>query len=495
MRERPRANRRGQTIILFTLGTLLVTLMVLITLGIATRAKERTEAQMVADAAAYSNAVMVARAFNQVAVLNRGSVAAMVAVAGNQALISWSGARYAVRSSCPSWDVARINAQWAAMDLAAADESRILAGYAGSMVAAGLNTLSNMNTLIKGQTLTAKIAAQTGLNLAAPPGGDWRSRQSLHDVTLGDNGANPNYTIGTAMGTMGWPWVVARGGSDRGSAGFGFNGRGNGPAAGLGRPRGMSGPDSQDYMSYRTINGVQAFAHEEPGGVACASKHGLTLTAAAWVMSDDLQDTTDEHVYAGSTEAPPGVADDRKGHSFPPCRMPYCPGIYPGMVTWPSQDTRGWGWAGDFAQPKLYSVLVRDYTTQKSDPWNLMFHWTALGMSKFDNGAHGGAMAAEESLGKQVVISAGMAYYHRPEDYTRRTPGSAFWEPPNFLNPFWRATLVSVSREPQSGAPWVSDNQSILDTLESSGLHAHEASIKTIQSTPGPGPGPDWYLP
>ena len=68
--------------VLFALTMLLLTLMVLLTLGISTRVKEKMEVQQVADAAAYSTAVVTSRTINSMALLNRSHVAIMVALAG-----------------------------------------------------------------------------------------------------------------------------------------------------------------------------------------------------------------------------------------------------------------------------------------------------------------------------------------------------------------------------------------------------------------------------
>ncbi|MFN0062388.1 MAG: TadE/TadG family type IV pilus assembly protein [Myxococcaceae bacterium] len=83
---------RGQTMALFALSMLLLVFMVMITLSLGTRVKERIELQTVADAAAYSGAVMTARTYNTIAVLNRVNIAHMVAAAGTQSLNSWMSA-------------------------------------------------------------------------------------------------------------------------------------------------------------------------------------------------------------------------------------------------------------------------------------------------------------------------------------------------------------------------------------------------------------------
>src|SRR5687767_5925603 len=86
------AARRGQTMMLFALTLLLLTLLVMMTLSFGTKVKEKMELQTVADAAAYSNAVTVARAYNGISILNRVSVSHMVALSGTEAAISFSGA-------------------------------------------------------------------------------------------------------------------------------------------------------------------------------------------------------------------------------------------------------------------------------------------------------------------------------------------------------------------------------------------------------------------
>ncbi len=85
-----RAPRRGQTLVMFALTLLLISLMVMMTLSFGTKMKEKIELQQVADQAAYSNAVVVARGFNSLALLNRVQIAHMVAIAGIQAAVSYA---------------------------------------------------------------------------------------------------------------------------------------------------------------------------------------------------------------------------------------------------------------------------------------------------------------------------------------------------------------------------------------------------------------------
>src|SRR5688572_2122260 len=88
--------RRGQNLILFALTMLLVTLIVLLTLSFGSAAKDKMELQNVADAAAYSDAVSVARTFNSFALLNRAQIAHMVAIAGVQSAISYTSLYMAI---------------------------------------------------------------------------------------------------------------------------------------------------------------------------------------------------------------------------------------------------------------------------------------------------------------------------------------------------------------------------------------------------------------
>lgn len=88
-RTRP-SSPRGQNLLLLVLTMLFIALMVTITLGLGDRIRENHELQNVADAAAWSNAVMTARAHNNAALVNRLAVSMWVAQAADQSLISWT---------------------------------------------------------------------------------------------------------------------------------------------------------------------------------------------------------------------------------------------------------------------------------------------------------------------------------------------------------------------------------------------------------------------
>ena len=89
---RPLPARRGQTMVLFVISLFLLTLMVCLTLSIGMKVREKMEVQAMADAAAYSNAAVTARVYNEIALLSRAQIGHMVSMAGVQSLISWTTA-------------------------------------------------------------------------------------------------------------------------------------------------------------------------------------------------------------------------------------------------------------------------------------------------------------------------------------------------------------------------------------------------------------------
>lgn len=87
-----RSSPRAQTLVLFALTLLLLCVLVLMTIGIGTKLIEKTDLNHMADTTAYNQAVVVARTFNSISLINRTQVSHMVALAGVQSLISWTGA-------------------------------------------------------------------------------------------------------------------------------------------------------------------------------------------------------------------------------------------------------------------------------------------------------------------------------------------------------------------------------------------------------------------
>ncbi|MBS1152332.1 MAG: hypothetical protein H6Q89_4030 [Myxococcaceae bacterium] len=81
---------RGQSMVVFAICLLLLTLMVTITLSFGTMAKEKMEIQQAADQAAWSQAIATARTFNEIAVYNRAQLGQMVSLLGVESALSYA---------------------------------------------------------------------------------------------------------------------------------------------------------------------------------------------------------------------------------------------------------------------------------------------------------------------------------------------------------------------------------------------------------------------
>ncbi|QDE66183.1 MULTISPECIES: pilus assembly protein [Myxococcus] len=505
-----RHSRRGQALVLFALTLLLLTLMVLMTLGFGMRAKERVEIQMAADAAAYSQAVATARAFNAIAVMNRAQVAHMVAMAGTQSLISHSSQEYAAHDvACPGSIPPPV---WFAADAAAAMQVQQLQGRAGNMFQAGLNIYGKLlSEHIAEQELTRRVAQAVSSELRAPPEGAAKSFSELNggnDVPerdaviqsikagtygcgVGDGALCPSGggtpALNATMGSMGWTWVHNRPG---GTAGFGTGG-----AAISTSFRRYGSVSQMDPASYHTVSGRNSTAHDHGRVVIptrCTRAPTLPPIATdAWVMSDEEQTHEDQHVYGA--RMPPGQApEDGKPpyetHTLGACVV--CPGIWPYSVGYNVDELHA-GASNHYGQPKLYSMLYRDYASAerqaRPDPWNLFFRFRFAGTeTEFDNSSPLGRIrptGREDVHRNQVALSAGMVYYHRPRPAAQ---GGGWREPPNFLNPFWRATLVS--------AEGARDDRPA-DSLSAAGFAGHARALRELHSVGyrGGGPGDRGY--
>jgi hypothetical protein len=130
----------------------------------------------------------------------------------------------------------------------------------------------------------------------------------------------------------------------------------------------------------------------------------------------------------------------------------------------------------NFGQPKTYAVFERDLSKRfsgQADPWNLMFNFKFLsgGSGKdFDNRGIRMTSQGGEDISKATALSAGIAYYHRNTEGTYR-------EPPNFLNPFWRATLTRANVDLADG-----DISDISDTLGASNLSQAKDVAEALNS-------------
>jgi hypothetical protein len=494
--------RRGQTLVVFALSLLLLVLMVTMTLGIGMRAKEKMELETVADATAYSNAVATARAFNSISLMNRALMGHMVAMTGVESLISWTsyyratlnGAVNAYKepydeyaliaaTNCPrpGPDAAalcrcanqamrdikdvqdklkeeddNIERRWDRLDRAAGLEARSLQI---TTIAEDQKALFRTLMADVGSTgLADKIVEQAngggGRPMKALPAEkegeeeeNVNQRELNGDESCGGKGAactrrdagNKLHFVYAAMGSRGYSFVTGRGvvGPIRSKlqtfipppdaiTTLTNEGSGYFPAEGQ---KTHSGPE---------IDATEVWA-DDHGDIGIQFNRGqtpcpVTLSGdddpRAHVRSNHEGDSSDEHVWTGGRDS----GDVKESHTMGTCTL--CPGIWPPHMDYNyklvSRGGDKWG------QPKSYALIQRDYGSGKKDPWNLMFRFRFTPSREgvlFDN--RGEELATDGTdISKALALSAGITYYKR---------AGRFWkEPPNFLNPFWRATLVPI---------------------------------------------------
>ncbi len=488
---------RGQTLVAFALTLLLLTLMVLVTLQLGMRAREKIEAQMVADTAAYSQAIATARTYNMVAVMNRARVAHYVALLGTESLVSWAGlirgsadnvaaaldacgaaaAAAALRASAAAADPA-----WEVADDDSGDQARDHQGQAGLIRAATQDYYVSqlMAAQLQGQALAGRIARLANPELRAPALGD---AKSLSEV-------EPNCTTGAAcmqsdgraflsatMGSRGWVFTTDRAAATTaGGTGAlaavvntagGGSGFGDDPWYGTVDP----GVPAERAQRLETMHGEGAWA-EDHGGSATIQIAGCTAPAAvssAFVMSSAREVVTDRHSYSGIDVGRPEAVRHTL-LSCPPA-VPGCPSVVGGVLSFNRSQLGQFG--NDHGQPKLYAIIERDYRARAfDDPWALLFNFQFMRAGPgrmFDNGNRAGDFLSpgRADLSRQVAMGAGIAYYHRP----RINGGGGFQEPPNFWNPFWRATLAPPDRDvgDRLNAAGYPETQAVYDLLRARG--------------------------
>lgn len=499
---RPLLARRGQTLVLFALTLLLLVLMVMMTLSIGMKAREKMELETVADAAAYSNSVQTARAFNAISLMNRALMGHMVAMTGVESLISWSSyyrasihgaveaydkpfAVYAgiAAASCPCAatnagcaklckcstkamsDISetqgdlrdaddQLDSLWKSLDPPAGDEARGLQISSISDAQKGL--FDNVMSDFASAGLANAIAAEA--NKGARFGDELKALASSKEVnqrelnggeSCGSNGAactrrdaaRKLHFVYAAMGSRGYSFVTKRN------------------AAGPIRTKLQTLLPSRDRITSLSNIGSGYFpaegklshsANPNDATEVWADDHGrLTLlfgrgqapcptslpgfsSPKAHVRSTHLADNSDEHTWTGGSDD----SDVKEHHTMGKCTL--CPGMWPSHMDYNynlvTDSGNNWG------QPKSYAVIQRDYGDRpavRADPWNLMFRFRFSSSGSgvlFDNTGNE-LSTTGTNIAKATALSAGITYYHR---------ASHWREPPNFLNPFWRATLVSA---------------------------------------------------
>lgn len=486
--------RRGQTLVLFSLMMLFLVLLVCLTLSTGMKVKEKMEVQSVADAAAFSNATATARTFNEVALMQRGQIGQMVAMASVQSLISWTGyyrteveatrTAYAVimgeyglitaaccipESPCMAMCKCAIKAikdanktrgdlskyqnqdlkpKWDQPDNAAAKQVLALQGAAGTMWRLHQQGRYNnlRNSILKDQKLAGEIAS------AASAGdrwsGEWSAKgnSALNSINLSrelkvmhpDEQLRMNH-INAAMGSRGATFTTTRG-SSAGIMSLRLNTKIPKPDYAV-----LSDTGSGYWASSKnhggTPSGAYAWADDHGGSTVfflrnqapCPPMVGYG-SANAHVKSTDKQDTSDQHVWKPGSDQDPA----RERHTLGRCNE--CPGMWPGFVDYDlGLLTNG---PELFGQPKNFAIVQRDYTERKSnpDPWNIFarFRFAKSGPdNQIENlGLHVLSGGQNLDISKQTALSAGLTYYHRMGHWK---------ETPNFFNPYWRATLAPAT--------------------------------------------------
>ncbi|WP_375769914.1 pilus assembly protein TadG-related protein [Archangium gephyra] len=507
--------RRGQTLVVFALSLLLLVLMVTMTLSIGMKAKEKMELQTLADAAAYSNAVATARAFNSISLMNRALMGHMVAMTGVESLISWSSYyRGAIHGAKNAYNIPK--AVYAALVLACTTNPSTCACATKAVldIEQTQSDLENEDKKLDGQwdgLDTAAGAEAAALQLSSI----WEEQKNVYETDLDQSVIRPGLAQnivtearkglafggtdvsalqaninrrelegGNGCGGPGAACIRRDAGrklhfvdAAMGSRGYAFvTGRGAGAAiqrklkdiipnqdtlvSVTNSGSGYFPGQSMTHSGY-TIDATEVWA-DDHGSVSitfnraqspCPNRLPGVAGANAHVRSNHMADTSDEHEWTGGGKDP----DAQTRHTMGVCTA--CPGI------WPSHMDYNYNLVPDgadnFGQPKNYAVIQRDYRQRpgegQADPWNLLFRFRfspdRSGV-QFDNRgiklspANGGG-----DISKATALSAGIAYYRRSGD-------ARYWrEPPNFLNPFWRATLVSAHVDDQG-------IQDVKDTLE-----------------------------
>ena len=490
--------RRGQTLVVFALTLLLLLLMVTMTLSIGMKAKEKMELQTVADAAAYSNAVATARTFNAISLMNRALMGHMVAMTGVESLISWTGYyRASLEASRDAYDIAslpyvaivtascpcapfnpacakyckcgtqalkdisdgkdklkeeddKVEGKWEGLDKKAGQEAKALQISAISKEQNDLFDLLTAN--FQEAKLAGAIAAEANKDSrteleASTSSNTVNQREAVGGESCGSPGAacsrrdagNKLHFVYAAMGSRGFSFVTGRG------EGAPIQDKINRILPRRDRIDVLTNDGSSYFPaegskthSAQTIDATEVWGDDHGtltlrfgrGQAPCPPMSIGVGSPEAHVRSNHEGDSSDEHKWNG------GGDSDAQSHTMGECTL--CPGIWPPHMDYNFNSVA----AGDnnYGQPKNYAVVQRDYAKRMEsspDPWNLLFRF------RFSPGGEGTEfdnrgirlVTSDTDISKATALSAGIAYYHRQGHWK---------EPPNFLNPFWRATLVSA---------------------------------------------------
>ena len=490
---------RGQALVLFALTLLLLALAALFTLGLGVRIKERMELQTLADTAAYDNAVTTARTFNSLAVVNRTEWSLLVAQSAAQSHLSWATAYRGVLDgladamapgigACGSvrglLTVERLRVDWtfAGREPVAFHELQRLAEVQDDLLRFDARKDYDRLELLIGRGLVtaavldeARGTVERQIDRVTPNGGSrrWRpttrylgsafdsagadfdTEQLSRDCRTGvacdldSAGSRSSWTIfrhehEIYMGTRGDPFTTGRVGGSAiarrleealfgrapvrwSGSGSSYRGSGinytHGGAIALapgGATSGRTMPDAamSDDHGVITVDApgchaaVSVDVRVKNGAIADDNEH-------SWMTEGQVVDDYGRVLSssAGTRRCP---FEHQPSHQLPDLGQRQA---WPLLIDFNDARPRAPGLINE--QPTNLVRLERDYRRGRPDPWDLRF---VFDRQRYDSGPKDA----------QRAVARGIAYYHR---------GGAWEEPPNFVNPFWQATLVSSSWE------------------------------------------------
>ncbi|MBX7102239.1 MAG: hypothetical protein K1X89_31270 [Myxococcaceae bacterium] len=457
------APRRGQSLVLFALTLVVLTLGVLLTLAIGDRVKSRLELQTLADAAAYDQAVAAARTFNSLSVVNRTEWSLLVAESASQAYLSWAtlyraalegtAARARLNGGCGGLvrrlddERERVESAWQRREPEAQDELRRLGLLEGDLLREdAARDYRRLERLVGGELVDQLLA---GVRDSAPgvSRSDAPDRQNAIQLSsdcergvacdLSGPGFTRNRTNWTIvrhqheifMGTRGDAFVTAH--RDRGRALTRSLERVLGPGAQV-RWRGWGSSYRSSVLwthsgDFAIGPGNALYPRMTPDS-AFSDDHGqlsVTAAAGACVLRADLG----VRIKSGASDAPEHTFsvngtihhcenEGSSSHRAPDLGLGQS---WPLVIDFNDKKARDEGQL--FGQPRLTATLLR--AAREGHPWSPWELAVRL---------EGGALSLATPASVATATSTGIAYYHR---------GGQWQEPPNFVNPYWHATLVS----------------------------------------------------
>ncbi|WP_208721126.1 pilus assembly protein TadG-related protein [Corallococcus aberystwythensis] len=532
MSTRPGWFTRGQTLVLFALTLLLLTVMVCMTLSMGSKVKERMELQTLADASAYSSAVATARAYNAVAVMNRVQVAHAVSTLGTLSLISWStlywkhadnaatlfqlmAVPYAfntvIQCIWPPKPLCRPCANGLAQSLA-------LAVLATNHANRTRSKLRQDNELFAAETLPRWNAAQriheaqvevlarareragngpTGfaqqyLNQARltapgevqvqPAGTDVTGREladAVFDHAAPVHGEEPHEVGHIVMGSRGHPFLRDRAEGkkwDRFASSDSLSMRAYTLYAGghifFSSSRNGKGYYDAGFTTNPSGRPYDPRAHDGEGGRTRTAFVALSPVFGDWVRCQSPIPAYVISIAVGLVGRDVDISDAQVSttqHNGVGHGAIHAFQTFPPFVDFNgSQVADAQNLRG---QPKLVTALSRDYVPER-DVWDLSFNF------RFTPADRRVDLSGGQYLGgppHQVAVGSGVAYYHRFGHSS---------EPPNLFAPYWRAGLTRFSVDrPDPGQPTLStfDGQTD-DFLSGTGSSGAQGALESLRA-------------